>query len=529
MAWNDIRRYGSGIGIEIRGEDLRIVAVRSRPSGVTVLGSTVLTGAASRPAAEWGAEYAAFAQSLGLGHVAACVCLPRREVVVRQIQLPPMGDKERAAAVRFQLDGLHPFGDDDVAFASAPLASGAEFTLIASAETITEYADRFGEAGVAVSAFTVAPAAVRAAVRSRWDDPPRPFLIAELRNDVLDVYGESEGRPLLSAEMNLRTASPGLALDRALADLRLEPEAQPLLVLAGDAPSGEDGDADGDALRPADWAGRELTPAAELLPVPLEASEDFDPAEWLIAFATAIEGACPRLGLRANLLPEERRQSDSRWLWAPTAALAALLGLLAVGFAVRPMLQDRIYAAELQTRIDRLEAINLEAEQARGRTAEIRRKTAALEALAKRAESDLRILRELSEVTPNSAWLSQLQIDDEGAQLSGTADRSAPLLRLINQAPSLVEASFTSSLRKTDEGERFRIAVKRDVPEQDPAEGDTEAEDVPEQLPVPGDAPESEETGADEGPAESDPAADETPSDAPADSASDSPAEEAAP
>lgn len=526
MAWNDIRRYGSGIGIEIRGEDLRVVAVRSRPSGVTVLGSTLLTGAASRPVAEWGAEYAAFAQSLGLGHVAACVCLPRREVVVRQIQLPPMGDKERAAAVRFQLDGLHPFGDDDVAFASAPLASGAEFTLIASAETITEYADRFGEAGVAVSAFTVAPAAVRAAVRSRWDDPPRPFLIAELRNDVLDVYGESEGRPLLSAEMNLRTASPGLALDRALADLRLEPEAQPLLVLAGDAPSGS---GDDDEPRPADWAGRELTPAAELLPVPLEASEDFDPAEWLIAFATAIEGACPRLGLRANLLPEERRQSDSRWLWAPTAALAALLGLLAVGFAVRPVVQDRIYAAELQTRIDRLEAINLEAEQARGRTAEIRRKTAALEALAKRAESDLRILRELSEVTPNSAWLSQLRIDDDGAQLSGTADRSAPLLRLINQAPSLAEASFTSSLRKTDEGEQFRIAVKRDVPEQDAAESGAEAGDAAEQLPVAGDAPDAEEPGAAEGPAEFESAADGTPSDAPADSASDSTAEEAAP
>jgi len=457
MAWNDIRRYGSGIGIEIRGDDLRVVAVRSRPAGVTVLGATTIVNYVGRPAGEWGAEYGAFARELGLGHVSAAVCLPRRDVVLRQIQLPPMGDKERAAAVRFQLDGLHPFGDEDVAFASAPLAAGAEFTIIASAEVIEAYAELFGEAGVAIASFTVAPAALRAALRSRWNEPPQPFLIAERRGDVLETYGESAGRPLLSAEMNLRTASPGLALGRALADLRLETEALPLLVLAGDPPP----DTDRETGRASDWAGRQTNAAAELLPEPIESPEGFDLSSWLVAFSTAVEGACPRLGLRANLLPEDRRQSDSRWLWAPTAALAALLGILAVGYAVRPIIQDRIYAAELQTRIDRLDAVNAEAEQARGRTEEILRKSETLEGLATRAEQDLRILRELSEVTPNSAWLSVLQIDDEGAQLSGVADRSAPLLSVLNDTRSLQEASFLASLRKTDEGEQFRIGAKR--------------------------------------------------------------------
>jgi len=458
MAWNDIRRYGSGIGIEIRGDDLRVVAVRSRPSGVTVLGATTIANYASRPAAEWGADYAAFARDLGLGHVSAAVCLPRQDVVLRQIQLPPMGDKERAAAVRFQLDGLHPFGDDDVAFASAPLTAGLEFTLIASSETIEGYADLFGEAGVAVASFTVAPAVLRTALRSRWDEPPHPLLIAELRGDVLETYGESEGRPLLSAEMNLRTASAELAVGRALADLRLEPEALPVFVLAGDPPPPTD---DEEPVRASDWAGQDASPAVELLPAPLESPEGFDLSAWLIAFATALEGACPRLGLRANLLPEERRQSDSRWLWAPTAALAALLGILAVGYAVRPMVQDRIYAAELQTRIDRLDAINAEAEQARGRTEEIRRKTATLERLAARAQQDLRIMSELSEVTPDTAWLSLLQIDDDGAQLTGVADRSAPLLSVLNDTRSLQAASFLASLRKTDEGEQFRIGAER--------------------------------------------------------------------
>lgn len=459
MAWNDIRRYGTGVGIELRGDDLRLVAAKIRPSGFTALACETIADTRNRPAADWGAEYARLLKRHGLGHVAAAVCLPRHDVILRQVQLPPVASKEIASAIRYQLDGLHPYGDEPVRFASAPLGGGRHLVAIALEETIETYADWLGEAGVAVAAFTTGPAALHAALRVRSDAPPRPLLIGDLRESRLEVYGESEGRPLLSAEMNLRTVGVDRAIDLALADLRVEPEAEVALALTGELPLDEGGN----PISPATLTNRATTPLAELLPPSGSDGVDLDWSAELIAGATAVEAACPRLGLRANMLPEERRQSDSRWRWAPTTALAAMLAAIGIGFIVRPAIQDRAYAAELETRISRLDDVLAEAEAVRARTYETRRKLATLERLENRTAADLRILRELSEALPDQTWSTSLEIDDELVRIAGETDSAAPLLGVVNGLQSLEGAAFATSLRKIETGEAFQITARKAV------------------------------------------------------------------
>ena len=55
-----IFRLGTGCGIEIHGDELRVVAVKSRLSGVSVIGRTQIENFRVRAPQEWGAEYAAF-------------------------------------------------------------------------------------------------------------------------------------------------------------------------------------------------------------------------------------------------------------------------------------------------------------------------------------------------------------------------------------------------------------------------------------------------------------------------------------
>ncbi len=455
-----LARLGSGLGIEIRGEDLRVVAVKSRPGGVTVLGSTTVEGFTERPAPEWGRELAAFLKNCGLSHAAATVCLPRRDVIVRQIQLPPMPQKDRQAAVSYQIDGLHPFGDDEICWASATLAENTEqgaptpvAVVIAERERVDAYANLFEEAGLPVSAFTVSAAALYAALRVRWDEPPRPFLVAEIEGDLMEIYGESAGRPLLSAEMNLRTLEPVRALELAAADLRLDDGAKASLVVTG-AASDETPE-----IPNLEWKS-----AAELFPAPLGAMSGFDMRQDLTAFAAATENACPRLSWGANLLPEERRKSDSRWRYVPTAAIAALLGILAAGFIIRPAMQDRAYAEALQQRIDQLEAVATETEAAGEEAERVRRRFEILRSLQARTQADLRILSDVSAMTPYSAWLTSFEVRDEGVRLAGEADAAAPLLEAVNRVPLLGEAQFATSLRKLEEGESFQIAARRVEP-----------------------------------------------------------------
>ena len=453
-----LARLGSGLGIEIRGEDLRVIAVKSRSGKVSVLGATTIERFNERPAPEWGRELAAFLRETGMAHAAATVCLPRRDVIVRQIQLPPMPEKERQAALRYQLDGLHPFADDEIYWAGATLGKAAKqgaptpvAVVIAERERVDSYANLFEEAGIPVAAFTVGAAALYAALRVRWDNPPRPYLVAEIEGDLMEIYGESAGRPLLSAEMNLRTVDPVRALELAAADLRLEEGQTASLVVTG-----EPSDEPQPELRALDWKSVE-----ELFPAPLGTPGDFDARRDLTAYAAALESACPRLGWRANLLPEERRKSDSRWRYAPTAALAAMLALLAAGFVLRPVIQDREYSAALQQRIDELETVVAETEAAQDEAERVRAKLAILGALSQRTQTDLRILSEVSEKLPDTAWLTTLEVDDSGARLTGEAAAAAPLLEALNQSTVLSEAAFSASLRKFDEGERFQIAAKR--------------------------------------------------------------------
>ena len=454
--WNAVKRWGTGCGIEIRGDDLVVAAAKSRPGGVRILGRCTIAGFRTREPREWGAEYARFLQGLGLDHVAATVCLPRREVIVRRLQLPAMSRKETAAAVALQLETLHPFGDEDIYHAYAPVRGGRPedkrvslMVVIAESAVIDGYADRFAAAGITASSFSVAAAALHTALRVRWDEPPCPLVIGDFRDDCLELYGEAPGREAWTSEFDLAAAPAGRALQLAYSDLRLTPEKPAALVAAGEFESLPEA------------PGFEKKAVEAVLPVPLEAPDGFDLQRDLSAMAVALEAACPYLGWRANLLPVERRGSNSRLMYVPTAVLLALLGLLGLAFAARPLIQNSMYASRLETEITRLDRIVFEVEKNSKQTGDAREKLDLLQALRTRTEIDMRIMSELSERIPDTAWLDNLEIDDEGVRIRGTAPEAAPLLAFINESLTVTGAKFLRSLTVTKDGERFHIAAER--------------------------------------------------------------------
>src|SRR5580704_13368201 len=110
--------FGRGIGVEIAGphgsESLRITAVRVRPSGARVLDRLTVDDFPHQPAGVWGNDYANFVRKLDARYVAATVLLARKDVIVRQLNLPGVTDKDLGSAIQFQMDGLHPYPEDDV-------------------------------------------------------------------------------------------------------------------------------------------------------------------------------------------------------------------------------------------------------------------------------------------------------------------------------------------------------------------------------------------------------------------------------
>ena len=419
---------GTGVGLEITGQDLRVSVARVRPNGIKVLGSTVIAGFRQRPAAEWGAEYAVFLRHLGASHLAATVLVPRAQVIVRQLTMPGVADRDLASAVTYQVDSLHPYGEDEARYTWARLP-GTPVVLVGIMQkaVVEDYSRVLLEAGIKVAAFSFSAAILYSARRILPATSKEGFL-AVGGGAESEAYGESPAHPVFSAVLDPpweRTAS------LAAAELRLPPEVSPV-------------------------------PLDEVLPKPASSPEDYDLAREALAYATALAGACPHLALNANLLPEELRSTSSRMILVPTVALAAILLVLATVLAGQAAFEQRRQISLLSAEIRRYEPQAKKADAVQQADQQARRRTQVLEAFKRRTRQDLDALNELTRLLEPPAWLTGLDMDQTSVVISGQIEQAAPLLKLIDNSPLFQNSEFAGQVGKADKNEVFRIRSARE-------------------------------------------------------------------
>lgn len=416
--------FGSGVGIEITGprgaETLRITVVRVRPNGARVLGSFSIENAAQQPAAEWGQSYSAFLKKLALNRVVATVLLPREDVILRQIAVPGVSDKDLGAAVGFQMDGLHPYAEDDV-FSSWARLPGTTTVLVAIARkaALERYSAWFSEAGIKVASFTCAPAAIYSARRLFASGPVPPVLAMDEVNGRVELYGESPSHPLFSAAFDA-TAERAIAL--ACAELRLDPsttETRSFHALLG--------------------------------------------AEPPLSYAAALAGACSHLFLPVNLLPVEMRASNSRALWIPTGVAAGLALMAAAALAAYPAFEDRRYLRSLNAEIAKIKPQAATAAKLDKDIEAARQRTILLDQIRKRSKMDIDVVGEMTRILPPPIWLNTLEITRAQVTVAGETEQAAPLLKQIDASPFFEASEFSMQPMRTQTGEAFRIRSNREA------------------------------------------------------------------
>lgn len=408
--------YGSGVGIEIEPRELRCAVVKVRPKGAETVAAHVIENYASRPAAEWGMEYAAFLKQHGLSHAAAVAVIPRHEVTVRLVTLPALKGTELEAAVRYQVDGLHPYPDEDVAFSFARIGAGAQ-VLVAMArhEVVERYASLFAEAGVTLAGFTVSAAAMYGGRRIAAEGPYEPLLAMAETESLIEVYGESEAKPVYSA--TFPDVPAGRARAMALAELRL-PEETPTTAMY------------------------DLAPAAGLL------------------------SATPRAALPLNLLPEALRRDHSKLWLVPTLALVALLVVLGGLLAYQGQWENSKLLEELRKDIARLEPRAAQMAQLDKRIEGARVQVKSLDDLRRRTRDDLDALLELTKLLPPPAWAQGVYLNDATVTVTGEAPQSESLLKVLDESPRFKNSEFVSTgIRAVGAaGEGFQIRMQRENP-----------------------------------------------------------------
>jgi Tfp pilus assembly protein PilN len=415
--------FGSGVGIAINGSDLLVTVVSMRPGGVTILGESTIAGFRDLPAGEWGGQYASFLKKMNAGHRAATVLLPRNEIVVRQLSLPGVTDKDLAAAIRFELDSLQPYSEGEAVSDWVRIGKSSSILVgIARRQTIDTYSNLFAEAGLKVRAFTFSAAVIYSALRI-YGKPPAGFLVWS----HAEAYGESESKPLFSAQFEDQSPRAG---NFALSELRLPPETQPARL-------------------------------RELLPSPVAAPEGTDLSLTALPYATALAGAVPQPALSLNLLPKEQRQATSPLRYVPSAVLAAIALLLIAVALIYPRYADRQYLALLQTEIQKLEPRAKQAIALDHQIAVTRNRTLVLDDFRRQTKADMDTVREMTQILRPPGWLNSLQMTREQINVGGEAEQAATLLKLLDSSKYFQNSEFTLPLSHTQNGDMFSIRLVR--------------------------------------------------------------------
>jgi Tfp pilus assembly protein PilN len=414
--------FGTGFGIAIGAQRLDLAIVKARAGGPKVVTVGAIEDFRSRPAAEWGAEVVRFLDAAGERRLVATALLPREEVIVRTLRLPGVPDKEVAAAVELQVDTLHPYADEEVSWAWARAGRDTVFVGLVRKALLDAYETLFSEAGIGLAAVTFSSAAIHAALRI-WSAAPASLLCFNDEGGRTEVYGESEARPLYSAEFSF---SPERALSVARAELRLPPNflAPPL---------------------------REELPSAPKNGSPM-------------AYAAALSGSAPLVAKIVNFLPRERRASSARRQYLLPAILAALtlIGALAA-FLIVPAIEQRRYLDALNNEIRRLDPAATRAQALEHRITAGRARIGSLDEFRRRTQADLDVLNELTRILPPKTWTNSIEIYPDNVVISGETEQAGPLLKLLDSSPLFQNSEFALSVTRTTTGqtEQFRIKTIR--------------------------------------------------------------------
>lgn len=432
MSTQDFRTWlaiGTGVGIEIGRDDLEITVARVRPGGVKVLGSLSIHKFRETPAAEWGSVYSAFLRKLGQRHLAAQVLLPRDAVIVRQILLPGVKSNNLGAALKYQIDSLHPYPEDDVVYDFARIGNTPSILIgISRRSIVDEYATLFAEAGVKISAFTFSASTLYSAVRMLGTPPASGFLALGAEEGEVEAYGESPARPLFSARVD-QSFERARAL--ALAELRLPPETEAAAI-------------------------------ADVLPQPKAAPADYNLSRSALVYATAVAGACPLLSLTPNLLPVDLRKSSSRLIYVPTIVLSALVVLMAIALSAYSGFEDKRYLGQLQVEIQRVQAQARVAGVLETKIATTRNRAQSLDSFRKHLKDDLTAINDLSNLLAPPIWLTSLNMTRDAASVSGEAPHAEALLKLLDSSKQFRRSEFTLPIANGPGGEVFSIHVVRE-------------------------------------------------------------------
>ncbi len=337
----------SSVGIEIRGQNLILSSLQGNLSGVSVTGIQSVANFRHRTREEVLAEIEAFFKSRGLARDNIVLGIPRRDLIIRHLDLPAEVADNIKQVVLYQVQSYAPTEEEkfyyDYSILQNVQKSKRLLILVAMVRktALDDYLSilsGFGIRPVTVTGSSLALAGLL--LQHRKDSRDKTFFLADLTSESMEIVALRNGALLYShevaqVEIPVRKECLLREIEVAAGKIRLgQGDSIEKILLAGEG-AGNIRRQIGEDMTDCGLIEREIG-----FSVPQEIKPRLESA--VSSVGLAFLGMVRRAPLKINLLPPQLRNRRNRLAYATAAVLALVIFGLLAALSFREMAQERI-------------------------------------------------------------------------------------------------------------------------------------------------------------------------------------------
>src|SRR5207244_1086230 len=158
-----------------------------------------------------------------------------------------------------------------------------------------------------------------------------------------------------------------------------------------------------------------------------------------------------------DLLPAPLRPFRLTRAQKITGVVAAAAAVIVIAASMVPGYRDGVRLAAINGEIARLDSEVRVVERMLRELESKRALVTTIDGLNASAIRPLPVLRELTELLPNDAWLTLVSLDAKGVELTGQANAASALIPLLENSPRFERVEFASPVTRGRDREQFRI------------------------------------------------------------------------
>lgn len=378
------------------------------------------------------------------------VGLPRRSVMLRSLELPPINDKDLAGLLGYELERHLPFASEEACygFQRVKQNGGKIRVLLAAAKKAEVDRDvrQLETMGLRPTAVGVAAfAAVNALSYQKRPRGGETLCLIALDGAQAEVSVMREGAILSSRAIPLPEGS-------------LQPILQEIQRVLGNglgAPM---------RIRVCGGSQEFCARLQTELGLPAEGWNPATPPVDASAFGLALKGLV-KLPSHIDLLLPERRGKGRERAVVVMFSLLALLAVLGGAWGLHAAYRERMTLRQLDQRVAEVKAQAAEVAALKGEFTRLRNQLQVLDGITQEQGKVLPVLKELVSLLPPDVALSEVSLEGSKLQIRGSTKTSASdLISAFGRSSLLENAAFTSPISvqgKDRQGFQLQVFVKK--------------------------------------------------------------------